>query len=129
MTRKPQSIVKSVMHPLVSTGEASYDPVTNPGWAPFNQDVVPEKVGKAGLILSGTELANGLYHCANSDVSPCTSYLSERNPLIYDISRVEKRNHILIWTIRQNRSILYYQDYGGNFPAHAAVDISDGIFW
>jgi len=42
LSRKPASIVKNVLHPSSPDGQSTYNKVTHPGWAPFNQDLVPE---------------------------------------------------------------------------------------
>lgn len=64
-------MLKAVLHP-----QDHFDPVTNPGWAPFNQDLDPRRVSKAGYVVSGSRFpgVNGLYLCAHSEES-CQLYL------------------------------------------------------
>ena len=62
--RKPSSVLKSVLHP-----QGSYDPEYKPGWAPFNQDLVPSRVAEVGLVVSGAleEVENGWYECIDRE--------------------------------------------------------------
>lgn len=67
LSRKPSSIVKNVLHPSSPDGQSTWNPVTHPGWAPFNQDLVPATVAKHGfaVIGGGDSSIDGLYQCAN----------------------------------------------------------------
>lgn len=56
MSRKPPSIVKSVLHPQNSDGSSSYDPSTNRGWTPYSNDVSFEQIAKYGYKLSGVDV-------------------------------------------------------------------------
>jgi OPA family glycerol-3-phosphate transporter-like MFS transporter 1/2 len=75
VVRKPSSVLKSVLHP-----QDSYDVEKNPGWHPFNQDLVPENVAKVGLKVKGAfrEMENGLYKCkfVEDESKKCYEYHS-----------------------------------------------------
>lgn len=148
MTRKPQSIIKSVMHPVSATGRSTYDPVLNPGWAPFNRDVVPEEVSTVGLRLSNAKPgANGLYSCPEAPVRLCPVYVKDgderyvmrRSPqdlaLAVAVAVGDKGKDsgrvfgACNWTIFEDSAPLYVQHYCGEFPAHASEEVADGIFW
>ena len=137
MTRKPQSIVKSVMHPVSATGRSKYDPVLNPGWAPFNQDVVPEVVSSVGLQISNARDASGRYKCPEAPVRMCSQYEKEGDER-YTMRRVPpsmppyaqgEEPDGCNWTIFEADVPRYVQRYCGLFPAHASEEVADGIFW
>ena len=52
MSRKPQGMVASILHPQSPIGESTWNPVSKPGWAPFNQDVDPREVLKKGMEVT-----------------------------------------------------------------------------
>ena len=69
LCRKVPSVQKSVLHPQAkSSGVPSYDAEANPGWAPFNDDLVPERVSLTGFSVSGDGGAHvsGEYGCAEA---------------------------------------------------------------
>ncbi len=74
MSRKAPSIVKGALHPHVqSSHEASdWNPVTNPGWLPFAEDLDPENVSAHGYDVSLSQICEansdghaGTYKCAD----------------------------------------------------------------
>lgn len=73
LSRKPASIVKDVLHPSSPSGESKYDPAVDPGYYPFNQDLVPSDVAKAGMSVgddsgAGEELG-GVFLCGTHNVT------------------------------------------------------------
>ena len=100
MSRKPQGMVASILHPQSPIGESTWNPVTKPGYAPFNQDVDPRIVLQQGMEVTykqdldhdshphGYKAATGDYKCRHKmtktyrgagatpakTISYCTSY-------------------------------------------------------
>ena len=77
MSRKPPSIVKSVLHPTSPKGNSIWNNVTNPGWRPFNEDLLPKDVSKTGydVDFAGIAVANGDFYCTNKTTDGiCTKY-------------------------------------------------------
>lgn len=91
--RKPPSILKAILHP-----QDRYDSKKDPGWGPFNQDLVPSIVAQHGLNVNGARLdnENGKYLCIQQEPTItdeegqkiCTRFKQDNeNPFI--IARVE----------------------------------------
>ncbi len=72
-SRIPPSITKGVLHPhSESAGDVgTYDPWKNPGWLPFSQDLVPDKVSRAGYRIDNSKLCDldeaGLFTCTQPE--------------------------------------------------------------
>ncbi len=138
LTRKVPSIVKSVLHPLSSTGRSAYDVKTNPGWEPFNQDLVPEQVSKNGYMVTGSDdvRVDGKYSCEDVHV-PCTKYVKPvDNNLSYVLGiqacPLDDVGLSECWTIckRQNDTCTnqyYAQSYDGPIPANAGASDAKGV--
>jgi len=143
LTRKVPSVVKSVLHPISSTGASSYDPKTNPGWAPFNQDLVPYSVASHGYVVSGDGIlgvVNGKYNCDTpfSEKMPCKVYTREDSSKM-DVSVELKLSNgcpfegfVTCWMLYdcKNDDVLYAQRYNGTLPANAGASEAVGtIHW
>lgn len=71
MSRKAPSIVKDPLHPHVeSAGGRMWNPVTNPGWSPFSDDLNPSVVAAKGYTVTGSNIceANADLDCIEQDV-------------------------------------------------------------
>eukprot|EP00667_Euglena_gracilis_P014000 EG_transcript_14491 len=64
-SRKPAGVVKAALHPVSDGGASLYDPVANPGWRPFADDLIPSVVGPAGYAVTGAGVrdVNGGFEC------------------------------------------------------------------
>lgn len=67
MSRKAPSIVKGALHPHVESDHSNtnWNPVNNPGWSPFSDDLNPSIVGPKGYTVTGSVVcaANAHYEC------------------------------------------------------------------
>lgn len=86
LSRKPASIVKSTLHPSSPNGYSKFNPVTDPGYSPFNRDLDYREVAKVGYhIWDTTDEVTGDYACqafGTGDLSDvCVSYI--RSPAAY----------------------------------------------
>jgi len=135
LTRKVPSVVKSTMHPLSATGASAFDAETDPGWAPFNQDLVPFRVSQEGLEAKGAveELWNGEFQCNSSfftNNDPCKTYVNNHEVFIILSEDCPLDGFPKCWTMEREKKILYAQGYGGDIPAKGGHnDAADYIHW
>jgi OPA family glycerol-3-phosphate transporter-like MFS transporter 1/2 len=83
MSRKAPSIVKGALHPHVESAKTSQDwnPVTNPGWEPFADDLDPTRVSASGYAVELSYICEvnsdggaGVYRCAAGGMRVATDY-------------------------------------------------------
>ncbi|GBG29426.1 Glucose-6-phosphate exchanger SLC37A2 [Hondaea fermentalgiana] len=143
LTRKVPSVLKGVLHPQSSSGISAYDRETNPGWAPFNQDIVPAQASAHGYVVSGSHDAfDGTYTCdVDYNVShPCEVYRKldiwflALVPHPHDALNVScpLQNFTRCWVLltTEQEGVEFAQPHGGRMPANAgSSDAPDCVHW
>lgn len=141
LTRKVPSILKGVLHPQSSTGISAFNSTTNPGWAPFNQDLVPYEASKHGFVVSGTnDPLDGLYECMSGfDLThPCEVYHKSEVWFLALIPHKELNISCPLegfsrcWALvdRAGQGVEFAQPFAGRMPANSgSSDAPDCIHW
>jgi len=138
LTRKVPGVLKSTLHPQSATGTSSYDEVNNPGWAPFNEDLVPGSVAKKGYQVSGLgSIADGAFFCPTLEDEICEVYVARHDPAtklmlvpneefdqldcpLFDAPENGTRCWVVSTTTVNSENVFFAQNSDGPLPAKAS---------